>query len=43
MISEPGLTRALYAAEPASSTAQALDLLTSWASSTSIADRGFRA
>jgi transcriptional regulator with XRE-family HTH domain len=31
MISEPGLTLTLYAAEPASSTAQALDLLASWA------------
>jgi transcriptional regulator with XRE-family HTH domain len=31
MISEPGLTLTLYAAEPASPTAHALDLLASWA------------
>jgi transcriptional regulator with XRE-family HTH domain len=31
MISEPGLTLTLYAAEPHSATAQALDLLASWA------------
>jgi hypothetical protein len=31
MISEPGLTLTLYAAEPRSSTAQALALLASWA------------
>ena len=30
MISEPGLTLTLYAAEPASTTAHALDLLASW-------------
>ena len=30
MISEPGLTLTFYAAEPASRTAQALDLLASW-------------
>jgi transcriptional regulator with XRE-family HTH domain len=30
MISDPGLTLTLYAAEPASPTAQALDLLASW-------------
>ena len=30
MVSEPGLTLTLYAAEPASPTAQALDLLASW-------------
>jgi transcriptional regulator with XRE-family HTH domain len=30
MISEPGLTLTLYAAEPASATAHALDLLASW-------------
>ncbi|GAB2651355.1 helix-turn-helix transcriptional regulator [Kribbella swartbergensis] len=30
MISEPGLTLTLYAAEPASPTAQALDLLAAW-------------
>ena len=33
MISEPGLTLTLYAAEPASPTAHALDLLASWAAS----------
>ena len=33
MISEPGLTLTLYAAEPASPTAHALALLASWASS----------
>jgi hypothetical protein len=33
MISEPGLTLTLYAAEPASPTAQALDLLASWTAS----------
>jgi hypothetical protein len=31
MISEPGLTLTLYAAEPHSPTAQALTLLASWA------------
>jgi MmyB-like transcription regulator ligand binding domain len=31
MISEPGLTLTIYAAEPASPTAQALGLLASWA------------
>jgi hypothetical protein len=30
MVSEPGLTLTLYAAEPASPTAHALDLLASW-------------
>jgi hypothetical protein len=30
MISDPGLTLTLYAAEPGSSTAHALDLLASW-------------
>ena len=34
MISDPGLTLTLYAAEPASPTAHALDLLASWASPT---------
>ncbi len=34
MISDPGLTLTLYAAEPASATAHALDLLASWTSST---------
>jgi transcriptional regulator with XRE-family HTH domain len=33
MISEPGLTLTLYAAEPASPTAHALDLLASWTAS----------
>jgi transcriptional regulator with XRE-family HTH domain len=33
MISEPGLTLTLYAAEPASPTAHALDLLASWVAS----------
>jgi len=33
MISEPGFTLTLYAAEPASPTAQALDLLAAWAAS----------
>jgi hypothetical protein len=33
MISEPGLTLTLYAAEPASPTADALDLLASWTAS----------
>jgi transcriptional regulator with XRE-family HTH domain len=33
MISEPGLTLTLYAAEPGSPTAQALDLLASWTTS----------
>jgi hypothetical protein len=33
MISEPGLTLTFYAAEPASSTAHALDLLASWTAS----------
>ena len=30
MISDPGLTLTIYAAEPASPTAHALDLLASW-------------
>jgi len=30
MISDPGLTLTLYAAEPGSPTAHALDLLASW-------------
>jgi transcriptional regulator with XRE-family HTH domain len=34
MISDPGLTLTLYAAEPASATAHALDLLASWTSTT---------
>ncbi|MEJ1109497.1 MULTISPECIES: helix-turn-helix transcriptional regulator [unclassified Kribbella] len=34
MISDPGLTLTLYAAEPSSPTAQALDLLASWTSQT---------
>jgi hypothetical protein len=36
MLSEPGLTLTLYAAEPASPTAQALDLLASWAADPSL-------
>ena len=36
MISEPGLTLTLYAAEPASPTAHALDLLASWTASQNI-------
>ena len=39
MISDPGLTLTLYAAEPASPTAHALDLLASW-TTTSTADTG---
>jgi transcriptional regulator with XRE-family HTH domain len=35
MISEPGLTLTIYAAEPASPTAHALDLLASWAAPSS--------
>jgi hypothetical protein len=34
MISDPGLTLTLYAAEPGSPTAHALDLLASWAATT---------
>jgi hypothetical protein len=30
MVSDPGLTMTIYVAEPASPTAQALDLLASW-------------
>ena len=37
MISEPGLTLTLYAAEPASTTAHALDLLGSWTAAQSTA------
>jgi transcriptional regulator with XRE-family HTH domain len=37
MISEPGLTLSLYAAEPDSATAHALDLLASWAATQSAA------
>ena len=32
MVSDPGLTLTIYAAEPASATAHALDLLASWTS-----------
>ncbi len=39
MISEPGLTLTLYAAEPASPTADALDLLASWAAPATEASR----
>ena len=38
MISDPGLTLTIYAAEPASPTAHALDLLASWAGTTAEAD-----
>ena len=38
MIAEPGLTLTIYAAEPASPTAHALDLLASWAGTTAEAD-----
>ena len=37
MISDPGLTLTLYAAEPASPTAHALDLLASWAATENLA------
>ena len=37
MISEPGLTLTLYAAEPASPSAHALDLLASWAAADGVA------
>ena len=36
MISEPGLTLTIYAAEPASPTAHALALLASWAATRNI-------
>jgi transcriptional regulator with XRE-family HTH domain len=39
MISEPGLTLTLYAAEPASPTAEALTLLASWAADARTPDR----
>jgi transcriptional regulator with XRE-family HTH domain len=39
MISDPGLTLTLYAAEPASPTAQALDILASWTASTATSPR----
>lgn len=32
MVADPGLTMTIYTAEPASPTANALDLLASWAS-----------
>jgi hypothetical protein len=38
MISDPGLTLTIYAAEPASPTAHALDLLASWTSTSGAAD-----
>ena len=38
MISDPGLTLTIYAAEPASPTAHALDLLGSWMGSSTAAD-----
>jgi hypothetical protein len=37
MLSDPGLTLTFYAAEPASPTAHALDLLASWANTTAAA------
>jgi transcriptional regulator with XRE-family HTH domain len=40
MISEPGLTLTLYAAEPASPTAHALDLLASWTAPPATTDDG---
>lgn len=40
MIADPGLTLTIYVAEPASPTAHALDLLASWASTTSDSDVG---
>lgn len=43
MISAPGLTLTLYAAEPGSATAHALDLLASWAASSDVADVAPRA
>jgi transcriptional regulator with XRE-family HTH domain len=43
MISEPGLTLTLYAAEPASPTAHALDLLASWTAADAKADSAVRA
>lgn len=39
MVSEPGLTLTLYAAEPASPTADALKLLASWAAETLTPER----
>ncbi|WP_159450994.1 hypothetical protein [Micromonospora cremea] len=39
LLSEPGLILTLYAAEPASPTAQAFDLLASWAAAQTTADR----
>ena len=38
MVSDPGLTLTIYAAEPASPTAHALDLLASWAATTRTPD-----
>lgn len=40
MISEPGLTLTLYAAEPASATAHALELLASWTASQTVDLKG---
>ena len=40
MISDPGLTLTIYAAEPASPTARALDLLASWTTTTADTDTG---
>ena len=38
MISDPGLTLTIYAAEPASRSARALDLLASWTSTSAVPD-----
>ena len=38
MISDPGLTLTIYAAEPDSATARALDLLASWTSTSAVTD-----
>jgi len=38
MISDPGLTLTIYAAEPDSATARALDLLASWTSTSAATD-----
>jgi transcriptional regulator with XRE-family HTH domain len=42
MVSEPGLTLTIYAAEPASPTADALVLLASWAATSTAESRGAR-
>jgi len=38
MISDPGLTLTIYAAEPDSPTARALELLGSWTSTSAVTD-----